>query len=185
MLCLVVFLYIFIDMACLFFGYSSNSHSPSPPSSSNAFSLVSSEQDNPSTSGCRLVCSKVPAMKFGILLQISPLYTFLLYTVSYPTFCSACVESSAYQNVTALVLPCHPSDARVSISFTPCSSEQSAKAKTQKELFKTLKALKMNLPPEKRSKGKSSTINTLKYALRCVKQVKGKNPLLLLARLCM
>lgn len=32
----------------------------------------------------------------------------------------------------------------------------------------------MNLPPEKRSKGKSSTINTLKYALRCVKQVKGK-----------
>lgn len=35
--------------------YSSNSHSPSPPSSSNAFSLVSSEQDNPSTSGCRSV----------------------------------------------------------------------------------------------------------------------------------
>lgn len=34
----------------------------------------------------------------------------------------------------------------------------------------------MNLPPEKRSKGKSSTINTLKYALRCVKQVKGKRP---------
>ncbi|TWW76727.1 Period circadian protein -like protein 2 [Takifugu flavidus] len=84
---------------------SSNSHSPSPPSSSNAFSLVSSEQDNPSTSGC--------------------------------------------------------------------SSEQSAKAKTQKELFKTLKELKMHLPSEKRSKGKSSTINTLKYALRCVKQVKA------------
>uniref|UniRef100_H3D9Z8 Period circadian protein homolog 2 n=1 Tax=Tetraodon nigroviridis TaxID=99883 RepID=H3D9Z8_TETNG len=84
---------------------SSNSHSPSPPSSSNAFSLVSSEQDHPSTSGC--------------------------------------------------------------------SSEQSAKAKTQKELFKTLKELKMHLPSEKRSKGKSSTINTLKYALRCVKQVKA------------
>ncbi|KAG8002226.1 Period circadian protein-like protein 2 [Nibea albiflora] len=84
---------------------SSNSHSPSPPSSSNAFSLVSSEQDNPSTSGC--------------------------------------------------------------------SSEQSAKAKTQKELFKTLKELKMHLPLEKRSKGKSSTVNTLKYALRCVKQVKA------------
>uniref|UniRef100_A0A8C5EA58 Period circadian protein homolog 2 n=1 Tax=Gouania willdenowi TaxID=441366 RepID=A0A8C5EA58_GOUWI len=83
---------------------SSNSHSPSPPSSSNAFSLVSSEQDNPSTSGC--------------------------------------------------------------------SSEQSAKAKTQKELFKTLKELKLHLPSEKRSKGKSSTVNTLKYALRCVKQVK-------------
>uniref|UniRef100_A0A8D3C639 Period circadian protein homolog 2 n=1 Tax=Scophthalmus maximus TaxID=52904 RepID=A0A8D3C639_SCOMX len=86
-------------------GSSSNSHSPSPPSSSNAFSLVSSEQDNPSTSGC--------------------------------------------------------------------SSEQSAKAKTQKELFKTLKELKTHLPSEKRSKGKSSTINTLKYALRCVKQVKA------------
>lgn len=84
---------------------SSNSHSPSPPSSSNAFSLLSSEQDNPSTSGC--------------------------------------------------------------------SSEQSAKAKTQKELFKTLKELKMHLPPEKRSKGKSNTVNTLKYALRCIKQVKA------------
>lgn len=33
--------------------YSSDSHSLSPPSSSNAFSLLSSEQDNPSTSGCR------------------------------------------------------------------------------------------------------------------------------------
>lgn len=44
------------SMTChLVYGYSSNSHSPSPPSSSNAFSLVSSEQDNPSTSGCRLV----------------------------------------------------------------------------------------------------------------------------------
>ncbi|XP_034023737.1 period circadian protein homolog 2-like isoform X2 [Thalassophryne amazonica] len=84
---------------------SSNSHSPSPPSSSNAFSLVSSEQDNPSTSGC--------------------------------------------------------------------SSEQSAKAKTQKELFKTLKELKMHLSAEKRSKGKSTTVSTLKYALRCVKQVKA------------
>lgn len=66
------------------------------------------------------------------------------------------------------------SDARVSVSCTLCSSEQSAKAKTQKELLKTLKELKMHLPSEKRSKGKSSTLNTLKYALRCVKQVKGK-----------
>nr|XP_023700342.1 period circadian protein homolog 2-like isoform X2 [Paramormyrops kingsleyae] len=86
---------------------SSNSHSPSPPSSTNVFSLLSasSEQDNPSTSGC--------------------------------------------------------------------SSEQSAKAKTQKEMFKTLKKLKVHLPSEKRNKGKSSTLNTLKYALRCVKQVKA------------
>ncbi|XP_068172829.1 period circadian protein homolog 2-like isoform X2 [Antennarius striatus] len=58
-------------------------------------------------------------------------------------------------------------------STSGCSSEQSAKAKTKKELFKTLKELKMHLPSEKRSKGKSSTINTLKYALRCVKQVKA------------
>ncbi|XP_048846090.1 period circadian protein homolog 2-like isoform X2 [Brienomyrus brachyistius] len=87
---------------------SSNSHSPSPPSSSNAFSLLSasSEQDNPSTSGC--------------------------------------------------------------------SSEESAKAKTQKELIKTLKELKLHLPSEKRNKrSTSSTLNTLKYALHCVKQVKA------------
>ncbi|MBN3300653.1 PER2 protein, partial [Amia calva] len=58
-------------------------------------------------------------------------------------------------------------------SSSGCSSEQSAKAKTQKELIKTLKELKMHLPSEKRSKGKSSTLSTLKYALRCVKQVKA------------
>ncbi|KAG7526564.1 period circadian protein-like 2-like isoform X2 [Solea senegalensis] len=84
---------------------SSNSHSPSPPGSSNAFSLLSSEQDNPSTSGC--------------------------------------------------------------------SSQESAKAKTQKEVIKTLKELKLHLPAEKRHKNKSSTLNTLKYALRCVKQVEA------------
>ncbi|XP_032386625.1 period circadian protein homolog 2 isoform X3 [Etheostoma spectabile] len=85
---------------------SSNSHSPSPPSSSNAFSLLSSEQDNPSTSGC--------------------------------------------------------------------SSQESAKAKTQKEMIKTLKELKLYLPAEKRH-NKSSTLNTLKYALRCVKQVEAND----------
>ncbi|XP_049453641.1 period circadian protein homolog 2 isoform X2 [Epinephelus fuscoguttatus] len=84
---------------------SSNSHSPSPPSSSNAFSLLSSEQDNPSTSGC--------------------------------------------------------------------SSQESAKAKTQKEVLKTLKELKLHLPAEKRHNNKPSTLNTLKYALRCVKQVEA------------
>uniref|UniRef100_A0A673H7T5 Period circadian protein homolog 2 n=1 Tax=Sinocyclocheilus rhinocerous TaxID=307959 RepID=A0A673H7T5_9TELE len=87
---------------------SCNSHSLSPPSSSNAFSLLSasSEQDNPSTSGC--------------------------------------------------------------------SSEESAKAKTQKELIRTLKELKLHLPPEKRNKrSKSTTLNTLKYALRCVRQVEA------------
>uniref|UniRef100_A0AAQ4QR73 Period circadian clock 2 n=1 Tax=Gasterosteus aculeatus aculeatus TaxID=481459 RepID=A0AAQ4QR73_GASAC len=84
---------------------SSTSHSPSPPSSSNAFSLLSSEQDNPSTSGC--------------------------------------------------------------------SSQESAKAKNQKEMFKILKELKLHLPSEKRHNSKSSTLNTLKYALRCVKQVEA------------
>uniref|UniRef100_A0A673HCD3 Period circadian protein homolog 2 n=1 Tax=Sinocyclocheilus rhinocerous TaxID=307959 RepID=A0A673HCD3_9TELE len=55
-----------------------------------------------------------------------------------------------------------------------CSSEESAKAKTQKELLKTLKELKLHLPPEKRNKGsKSTTLNTLKYALRCVRQVEA------------
>ncbi|KAM6919651.1 period circadian protein homolog 2 [Lycodopsis pacificus] len=83
---------------------SSYSHSPSPPSSSKAFSLLSSEQDNPSTSGC--------------------------------------------------------------------SSQESAKAKTQKEMIKTLKELKHHLPAEKRH-SKSSTFNALKYALRCVKQVEA------------
>uniref|UniRef100_UPI0037E79545 period circadian protein homolog 2 isoform X2 n=1 Tax=Semicossyphus pulcher TaxID=241346 RepID=UPI0037E79545 len=84
---------------------SSNSHSPSPPSSSNAFSLLSSEQDNPSTSGC--------------------------------------------------------------------SSQESAKAKTQKEVIKLLKELKHHLPAEKKHNNKSTTLNTLKYALRCVKQVEA------------
>lgn len=55
-----------------------------------------------------------------------------------------------------------------------CSSQESAKAKTQKEVIKTLKELKLHLPPEKRHNNKSTTVNTLKYALRCVKQVEGK-----------
>ncbi|XP_026545583.1 period circadian protein homolog 1 isoform X2 [Notechis scutatus] len=86
---------------------SSNSQSPSPPSSSIAYSLLSasSEQDNPSTSGC--------------------------------------------------------------------SSEQSARVKTQKELMKALKEMKICLPSEKRSKGKSGTLATLQYALSCVKQVQA------------
>lgn len=54
-----------------------------------------------------------------------------------------------------------------------CSSEESAKAKTQKEVIKTLKELKLHLPADKRHNNKSSTLNTLKYALRCVKQVEG------------
>uniref|UniRef100_A0A4W5QS66 Period circadian protein homolog 2 n=1 Tax=Hucho hucho TaxID=62062 RepID=A0A4W5QS66_9TELE len=85
---------------------SGSNKSPSPPSTSNAFSLLNSEQGNPSTSGC--------------------------------------------------------------------SSEESAKAKTQKELLRTAKQLRHLLPADKRNKGnKSSSLNTLKYALRCVKQVEA------------
>ncbi|KAI5104367.1 period circadian protein-like 1 [Silurus meridionalis] len=86
---------------------SSNSQSPSPPSSSLAYSLLSasSEQDPSSTSGC--------------------------------------------------------------------SSEQSARVQTQKELMRALKELKIRLPAERKTKGRSSTLNALKYALNCVKQVQA------------
>ncbi|XP_044134810.1 period circadian protein homolog 1 isoform X1 [Bufo gargarizans] len=109
---------------------STNSHSPSPPSSSIAYSLLSasSEQDNPSTSGCR------PTTK----------------DILFPS--KSCLHL------------CHPST---------CSSEQSAREKTQKELMKALKEMKIRLPSEKRGKGKSGTLATLQYALSCVKQVRA------------
>ncbi|KAG7484071.1 hypothetical protein MATL_G00045750 [Megalops atlanticus] len=86
---------------------SSNSQSPSPPSSSVAYSLLSasSEQDHPSTSGC--------------------------------------------------------------------SSEQSARLQTQKQLLQALKELKIRIPTERKGKGGSSTLDALKYALNCVKQVRA------------
>ncbi|ELK32645.1 Period circadian protein like protein 2 [Myotis davidii] len=58
-------------------------------------------------------------------------------------------------------------------STSGCSSEQSAKANTHKELIRTLKELKVHLPTDKKAKGKASTLATLKYALRSVKQVKA------------
>ncbi|XP_067898200.1 period circadian protein homolog 2 isoform X2 [Heterodontus francisci] len=58
-------------------------------------------------------------------------------------------------------------------STSGCSSDQSAKAKTQKELIKAFSVLKRHLPSEKMTKGKSRTLSTLKYALRCVKQVRA------------
>ncbi|XP_015999746.2 period circadian protein homolog 2 isoform X2 [Rousettus aegyptiacus] len=58
-------------------------------------------------------------------------------------------------------------------STSGCSSEQSAKADTHKELIKTLKELKVHLPADRRAKGKASTLATLKYALRSVKQVRA------------
>lgn len=70
------------------------------------------------------------------------------------------------------------------VVLDPCSSEESAKAKTQKELLKTLKELKLHLPPDSRNKGsKSSTLNTLKYALRCVRQVEGERHFIIVFRL--
>ncbi|XP_044147294.1 period circadian protein homolog 2 isoform X2 [Bufo gargarizans] len=53
------------------------------------------------------------------------------------------------------------------------SSEQPAKAKTQKELMKILKDLRSYLPPEKRLRGKSSTTSSLRHALHCIQQVKA------------
>ncbi|XP_044886591.1 period circadian protein homolog 2 isoform X2 [Mauremys mutica] len=79
-------------------------------------------------------------------------------------------------------LDCHKSsnvfslmiaDSEHNPSTSGCSSEQSTKAKTQKELRKTLQELKASLPPEKRLKGKSSVLATLKYALKSIKQVKA------------
>ncbi|XP_053316152.1 period circadian protein homolog 2 [Spea bombifrons] len=53
------------------------------------------------------------------------------------------------------------------------SSEQPAKAKTQKDLMKILKELRSYLPSDKRSRGKSSTLASIRYALRCIQQVKA------------
>uniref|UniRef100_A0A4W3JC24 Period circadian protein homolog 2 n=1 Tax=Callorhinchus milii TaxID=7868 RepID=A0A4W3JC24_CALMI len=58
-------------------------------------------------------------------------------------------------------------------STSDCSNAQSGKVRTQKELMKAVNELKMHLPIE-RIRGKSNTLSTLKYALRCVKQVRGK-----------
>ncbi|XP_004857536.1 period circadian protein homolog 1 isoform X2 [Heterocephalus glaber] len=58
-------------------------------------------------------------------------------------------------------------------STSGCSSEQSARARTQKELMTALRELKLRLPPERRGKGRSGTLATLQYALACVKQVQA------------
>ncbi|XP_023276567.1 period circadian protein homolog 1 isoform X1 [Seriola lalandi dorsalis] len=58
-------------------------------------------------------------------------------------------------------------------STSGCSSDQSARVQTQKELMKAIKELKLRLPAERKSKGHSSTLNALKYALQCVRQVRA------------
>lgn len=59
------------------------------------------------------------------------------------------------------------------LSTSGCSSEQSTKADAHRALIKTLKELKVHLPADRKPKGKASTLATLKYALRSVKQVKA------------
>ncbi|XP_039996274.1 period circadian protein homolog 1b isoform X2 [Xiphias gladius] len=58
-------------------------------------------------------------------------------------------------------------------STSGCSSDQSARVQTQKELMKAIKELKLRLPAERKAKGHSSTLNALKYALQCVRQVRA------------
>ncbi|KAK7909794.1 hypothetical protein WMY93_014478 [Mugilogobius chulae] len=58
-------------------------------------------------------------------------------------------------------------------STSGCSSDQSARLQTQKELMKAIKELKLRLPTERKTKGHSSTLNALKYALQCVRQVRA------------
>ncbi|XP_068612180.1 LOW QUALITY PROTEIN: period circadian protein homolog 1-like [Brachionichthys hirsutus] len=53
------------------------------------------------------------------------------------------------------------------------SSNQSARVQTQKELMRAIKELKLRLPSERKATGHSSTLNALKYALQCVKQVRA------------
>uniref|UniRef100_A0A1A8N6V5 Period homolog 3 n=1 Tax=Nothobranchius pienaari TaxID=704102 RepID=A0A1A8N6V5_9TELE len=58
-------------------------------------------------------------------------------------------------------------------STSGCSSDQSARLQTQKELMKAIKELKVRLPAERKAKGHSSTLSALKYALQCVRQVRA------------
>uniref|UniRef100_A0AAR2JKQ1 PAS domain-containing protein n=1 Tax=Pygocentrus nattereri TaxID=42514 RepID=A0AAR2JKQ1_PYGNA len=58
-------------------------------------------------------------------------------------------------------------------STSGCSSDQSARLRTQKELLKALHELKIRVPAEQRGKGRSSTLASLQYALNCVKQVRA------------
>jgi len=44
--------------------------------------------------------------------------------------------------------------------------------------MKALKELKIRLPAERKTKGRSSTLDALKYALNCVKKVRGEAPCL-------
>lgn len=62
-------------------------------------------------------------------------------------------------------------------STSGCSSDQSARFQTQKELMKAIKELKLRLPAERKDKSNSTTLSALKYALQCVRQVRGECPI--------
>ncbi|KAG9494426.1 hypothetical protein GDO78_001992, partial [Eleutherodactylus coqui] len=82
---------------------------------------------------------------------------------------STCQPPSCGSNAFSLMM----ADSEHNPSTSGYSSEQPAKAKTQKELMKILKELRSYLPPEKRLRGKSSTAASLRYALHCIQQVKA------------
>ncbi|KAM4836334.1 period circadian protein homolog 2 [Thomomys bottae] len=81
--------------------------------------------------------------------------------------------SDSHQSPDAFSLLMTEAEHNPSASTSGCSSEQSSKADTHKELIRTLKELKVHLPADKKAKGKASTLATLKFALRSVKQVKA------------
>ncbi|DBA13608.1 TPA: hypothetical protein GDO54_018498 [Pyxicephalus adspersus] len=119
-------------------------HQPEDPSSISPDDM---EMGNDSSSNELDENGKEPELKSGSSFQPPP--------------CS----SSAFSLMMA--------DSEHNPSTSGYSSEQPAKAKTQKELLKILKELRSCLPPEKSFRGKSSTAASLRYALHCIQQVKG------------
>ncbi|XP_036403618.1 period circadian protein homolog 1-like [Megalops cyprinoides] len=75
-------------------------------------------------------------------------------------------SSVAYSLLSASSEQDHPSS-------SGCSSEQSARLQTQKQLLQALKELKIRVPADRKAKGGSHTLNALKYALNCVKQARA------------
>ncbi|XP_018598105.1 period circadian protein homolog 1b isoform X2 [Scleropages formosus] len=73
-------------------------------------------------------------------------------------------SSAAYSLLSASSEQDHP-------STSGCSSDQSARVQTQKALRKALRELKIRVPADR--KGRSGTLEALKYALNCVKQVRA------------
>ncbi|KAG7465347.1 hypothetical protein MATL_G00175500 [Megalops atlanticus] len=58
-------------------------------------------------------------------------------------------------------------------SSSGCSSEQSARLQTHKQLLQALKELKIRVPADRKARGGSRTLHALNYALNCVKQVRA------------